>query len=208
MEEEENARVEWDRRYSEGSHYSLTPDPFLVSAYENFVAPSFPKPGRALDLAGGVGRHALFLAERGWDVTLMDISETGLAEAKRQAEQYNLPITFEQRDLTEGQLPVSVFDLILVFFYLERPLFPQIAAALNRGGILVYKTYTREQLKLGGGPTHPMHLLESNELLRAFSSLRILHYQETIVDKTVAELVARKEEHSAFGTHHQQVPNG
>src|SRR5271166_6643682 len=189
MEEEENARVEWDRRYSEGSHYSLTPDPFLVSAYENFVAPSFPKPGRALDLAGGVGRHALFLAERGWDVTLMDISETGLAE-------------------TEGQLPVSVFDLILVFFYLERPLFPQIAAALNRGGILVYKTYTREQLKLGGGPTHPMHLLESNELLRAFSSLRILHYQETIVEKTVAELVARKEEHSAFGTQHQQVPNG
>jgi len=190
---EENARIEWDRRYSEGSHHSLTPDPFLVSAYQDFIEPSFPKPGCALDLAGGVGRHALFLAERGWDVTLMDISDTGLAEARQQAEQRRLRITFEQRDLTEGQLLPATFDLILVFFYLERSLFPQIAAALKPGGILVYKTYTREQLKLGGGPTHPMHLLESNELLRAFADLRILQYQETIRDKAVAELVARKE---------------
>ena len=125
---EENARIEWDRRYSEGSHRSLTPDPFLVSAYEDFIAPSFPKPGRALDLAGGVGRHALFLAERGWDVTLMDISATGLAEAKRQAESRNLHVTLEQRDLTEWPLPPSAFDLILVFFYLERRLFSQIEA--------------------------------------------------------------------------------
>jgi len=190
---EDNARVEWDRRYGEGSHRSLTPDPFLLNAYEDFVAPSFPKPGFALDLAGGVGRHALFLAERGWDVTLMDISKTGLAEAQHQAEQRKLRITFEQCDLTEGQLPASAFDLILVFFYLERALFPQLAAALKPGGILVYKTYTREQLRLGGGPTHPMHLLESNELLHAFAGLRILHYHESIRDKAVAELVARRE---------------
>ena len=65
--------------------------------------------------------------------------------------------------------------------------------ALKSGGILVYKTYTREQLTLGGGPSHPMHLLESNELLRAFGSLRVLHYHESIRDKAVAELVARKE---------------
>src|SRR5271167_4612082 len=111
---EENVRIEWDRRYGKGSHHSLTPDPFLVSAYQNFIAPSFPKPGRALDLAGGVGRHALFLGERGWDVTLMDISDTGLAEAKHQAEQRNLQITFEGGDLTESELPALAFDLILV----------------------------------------------------------------------------------------------
>jgi tellurite methyltransferase len=70
---------------------------------------------------------------------------------------------------------------------------PQIADALRPGGILIYKTYTREQLKMVGGPTHPMHLLEPNELQGAFSQLRILHYVETIEDKAVAELVARKE---------------
>jgi hypothetical protein len=58
--------------------------------------------------------------------------------------------------------------------------------------LLVFKTYTREQLKLGGGPSHPMHLLEPNELLRAFGDMRVLHYRETVKDKAVAELVARK----------------
>lgn len=190
---EENSRIEWDRRYREGSHHSLTPDPFLVSAYEDFIAPRLPQPGRALDLAGGIGRHSLYLAERGWDVTLLDISEGGLAQAKRHAEERGLRITTEQQDLTESHLPISALDLVLVFFYLERPLFSQIAAALRPGGILLYKTYTCEQRNLSGGPTHPMHLLEKNELLRAFAALRILHYRETIKDKAVAEMVAQRE---------------
>jgi SAM-dependent methyltransferase len=190
---EENARIEWDRRHAEGSHSSLTPDPFFVSAYEQFVAPNFKYVGRALDIAGGIGRHAIHLAERGWLVTLMDISDVALKQARRHAEERDVHILAEQIDLTEAQLPASAFDLVLVFFYLERSLLPQIADALRPGGILIYKTYTREQLKMVGGPTHPMHLLEPNELQGAFSRLRILHYVEMIEDKAVAELVARKE---------------
>lgn len=190
---EENARIEWDRRHAEGSNSSLTPDPFFVSAYEQFVAANFKYVGRALDIAGGVGRHAVYLAERGWLVTLMDISDVALKQARRHAEERDVHILAEQIDLTEAQLPASAFDLILGFFYLERSLLPQIADALRPGGILIYKTYTREQLKMVGGPTHPMHLLEPNELQGAFSQLRILHYVETIEDKAVAELVARKE---------------
>jgi tellurite methyltransferase len=190
---EENARIEWDRRHAEGSHSPLTPDPFFVRAYEQFVAPNVKYVGRALDIAGGIGRHAVYLAERGWLVTLMDISDVALKQARRHAEERDVHILAEQIDLTEARLPASAFDLVLVFFYLERSLFPQIVDALRPGGILIYKTYTREQLKLGGGPTHPMHLLEPNELQGAFSQLRILHYVKTIEDKAVAELVARKE---------------
>ena len=58
--------------------------------------------------------------------------------------------------------------------------------------MLIYKTYTEEQQNLGGGPTHPMHLLQSRELKRAFPYLEILHYCETVAEKAVAELVARK----------------
>ncbi len=186
-------RTEWDRRYEAGSHQSLTPDPLLVSAYEEFIAPSFPQPARCLDLAGGVGRHAIFLAERGWNVTLLDVSPAGLDIAKREAGKRGLHIVAEQKDLSETPLPIANYDLVLNFFYLERTLFPQIAAALKAGGLLIFKTYTREQLRLGGGPSHPMHLLESNELLRAFAGFRVLHYRESIKDKAVAELVARKE---------------
>jgi len=189
---EENARIEWERRHAEGSHNSVTPDTFLISAYEQFVAPRLKYAGRALDIAGGVGRHAIYLAERGWLVTLMEISDVAVKQARRNAEERDLHIFAERVDLTEARLPASAFDLILVFFYLERSLWTQIASALRPGGILIYKTYTREQLKLGGGPTDPMHLLEANELRDAFPQLQILHYGETIKDKAVAELVARK----------------
>ncbi len=190
---EDNARVEWDRRHAERSHSSLTPDPFLISAYQRFVAPGIQHVGRALDIAGGVGRHAIYLAERGWLVTLMDVSDVAVKQAQHHAKERDVHILAVQLDLTEGQLPASAFDLILVFFYLERSLLPQIAGALRPGGTLIYKTYTREQLKLGGGPTHPMHLLEKNELREAFSHLQILHYAEMTKGKAVAELVARKE---------------
>lgn len=189
---EENARIEWDRRYGEGSHSSLTPDPFLVNAFEEFIAPAFPRGGYALDLAGGVGRHALFLADRGWQVTLIDVSAAALEQARSEAARRGLHIRTQPSDLTETPLPAATFDLILNFFYLERQLFRQIEAALKPEGVLIFKTYTRQQLQLGGGPTHPMHLLESNELLRAFEGLRVLYYRETMKDKAVAELVARK----------------
>lgn len=188
----DSERTAWDHRYREGSHQSLTPDPLLVSAYDEFIAPSFPQSGRCLDLAGGVGRHAIFLAERGWDVTMIEISPAGLDIAKREFAKRSLHISFEQADLTQTPLPSAAFGLVLNFFYLERTLFSQIAAALKPGGLLIFKTYTREQLRLGAGPSHPMHLLKSNELLRAFAELRILHYHESIKDKAVAELVAKK----------------
>jgi tellurite methyltransferase len=188
----EDARIEWNQRYDQGSHASLDPDPFFVRAYREFVEPRFKYVGRALDLAGGLGRHALYLAERGWLVTLMDTSDVALKQARRLAEQADLHIFAEQVDLTDAQLPEDAFDLIVVFFYLERSLFTQIAAALRPGGMLIYKTYTMEQQKVSGGPSHPMHLLQSGELKSAFGGLEILHYNETVTDKAIAELVARR----------------
>ena len=188
----ENERAAWDCRYREGTHSSLTPDPFMVSAYDEFIAPAFPRGGNALDLAGGVGRHAIWLAEHGWQVTLVDISPEGLAQATWEAGERGVSIACHEADLAIWPLPASAFDLILNFFYLERSLFAPIEGALKPGGILLFRTYTREQLKLSGGPTHPMHLLETNELLRAFLSMRVLHYRETFREKAIAELVAQK----------------
>ncbi len=173
-------RTAWDQRYKEGTHASVTPDPLLVSAYQEFIALAFPEAGCALDLAGGVGRHAIFLAERGWEVTMIDISPEALNLARQNADRRGLAIEMHEADLTRPPMPVSRFDLVLNFFYLERSLFPQMVTALKPGGMLVFKTYTRSQLKLGGGPSHPMHLLESNELLRVFAGLRILYYRESV----------------------------
>ena len=193
---ERDERTLWTRKYSEGSHASLEPDSFLISAYSEFIGGSIS--GSALDLAGGVGRHTLWLAERGWKVTLVDVSEVGIDRARKNLAKRRdkLPLSnvdFKILNLEKvSNLGHEQYDLILVFFYLQRELFPALISALRPDGFLIYKTYTTDQQRFPGGPSHPMHLLKPNELLRAFAALRILYYHETIRDKGLAELVARK----------------
>jgi SAM-dependent methyltransferase len=188
---ERDERTIWNRKYSEGSHGSKIADPFFVSACSEYLR-DVP-PGKALDVAGGVGRHALWLAERGWRVKLVDISEAGIELARKNMGEAASQVELEVVDLNQVRvLGREQYDLVLVFFYLQRELFPAVIHALNPGGLLLYKTYSTEQRRFEGGPSHPMHLLEPNELLKAFASLRVLHYHETVEGKGVAELAAVK----------------
>ncbi len=194
-----NEREIWNAKYADGSHRSLEPDPFLIEAYDSYLAPLLGESGlglRALDVAGGVGRHVIWLANHGWDMTMVDVSDEAIAIAKRNASGDKMKINFLAEDVNDfcARSQQEQFDLILVFFYLELALFPALIKLLKPNGVLLYKTYTVEQPKLrpGQGPTHPMHLLKQNELLRGFSSLEILFYRETVKDRGIAELVARK----------------
>jgi tellurite methyltransferase len=183
----------WNQKYSERSHSSLEPDPFLLNAYDEFLSGS--SPGVALDVAGGVGRHSVWLAQRGWRVKLLDISDVGIKQAMANAESTGTAasISLEVRNLNVMQdLGQEQCDLVIVFFFLQRELFPALISAIRPGGLLIYKTYTAEQKNFAGGPSHPMFLLEPNELLHAFSSMCVLHYHETVQQRGVAELVARK----------------
>src|SRR5690242_3035347 len=110
----------WDKKYSEGSHSSLAPDPFLLSVHAEFL--SERPPGSALDVAGGVGRHAIWLAERGWRVKLVDISGVGIALARENAARSAAAsaIVTELRDLNTAQdFGRELYDLIMVFFFLQ-----------------------------------------------------------------------------------------
>ena len=193
----ESERDAWNRRFAEGSHSSLEADPLLVSAYEAYIQPLLGDASRkrALDVAGGAGRHALYMAERGWQTTLIDVSEVGAEKARQNAAERGLRLDVRNQDLRFAELGSEACELVMVFFYLQRELFPALGRALAPGGILVYKTYTSEhpQLSGGKGPSHPMHLLQSNELLHAFPGLQVLYYRETVKDKGVAELIARKQ---------------
>src|SRR5690349_17090144 len=109
----------WNRKYREGSHSSLEPDPLLVRAYEECLAGR--SAGSALDVAGGVGRHALWLAEREWQVKLLDISEVGVELAKENAARLLGPgmdrVIAEVADLNSlHDLGREQYDLVLVFF--------------------------------------------------------------------------------------------
>src|SRR5262249_30644167 len=169
----------WNRKYAEGSHDSVEPEGLLVRTYTEYLAAR--PPGFALDVAGGTGRHAFWLARKGWRGKLIDISETGVALAHNRLEtrpaEAEAVLENEVADLnTVDDLGDKKYDLVLVFFYLQRELFPALAAALKPGGILIYQTYTTEQLHLPAGPHNPSFLLTPGELPNAFRSLEILHY--------------------------------
>jgi SAM-dependent methyltransferase len=185
----------WNKKYAEGSHDSVEPEALLVRVYTEYLAAR--PPGFALDVAGGTGRNAFWLARQGWRVKLMDISETGttLAHSRLETEPAEVKplVETEVADLnTMNDLGDEKYDLVLVFFYLQRELFPALAAALKPGGLLIYQTYTTEQLRLPAGPHNPSFLLKPGELSNAFRSLEILHYSERVAGKATAELVGRR----------------
>jgi tellurite methyltransferase len=198
-DEQKDAGKRWDQRYRETPGRWANPDPFLLRAFSEYILPLFSGGGSAVDLAGGAGRHAIWLARQSgertlWEVTLIDISETGVELAKQNAGPLASRVRFVVDDLTHFKASQTRFDVVMVFFYLERSIFPEIVKALRPGGLLIYKTLTSAQVKPAGGPKNPAYLLRPGELLQLTTGLRILHYQEAIAEQATAELVARKEE--------------
>ena len=195
----------WNQRYSESPSSWIEPDTFLISAYDEFLNDT--RPGTALDLAGGAGRNAVWLAERGWRVKLIDISDVALSLAREKFASAEQTSSSQPRAAAVpfGQLETEIvdlnsvndlgseqYDLVIAFYFLRGKLFPAIARALKPGGTLIYRTYTIDRMKVPGGPSDPKYLLQPNELLHAFPGLRVLHYREMLQGKAAAELVARQ----------------
>lgn len=183
----------WDERYRKGDHAGSEPDPFLVSC-RDWLEEFLPQHGKALDLAGGAGRNAVYLAGLGFDVTLVDASQVAARRAENLASRHNVPLRVVVADLERNGyvLNPESFDLVIVFFYLERALFPAIRSGVKPGGLIIYRTYTVDQQRYPGRPKHAMHLLRHNELLDEFRGYRILFYEEIVRGKGVAAIVARK----------------
>ena len=193
----DNERERWNQKYRESPGAWMVPDPFLARAFGEYILPLFPHRGSALDLAGGAGRHSIWLAQQGWEVTLIDISETGVEQARQNAGPLASHLHFVVDDLTHFKASQTefetAFEVVMAFFYLEREIFPEMVQAVRPGGLLVYKTYTLAQAKLAGGPKNPAHLLAPGEVLQLADGLRVLHYCTEVTEKSTAELVARKE---------------
>ena len=151
-----------------------------------------------LDLACGSGRNGLSLIESDMNVTFVDNSESALAEVFTKIQGENRYRHQCLRiDLEDGKFSLfdtRRFDVILVFKYLHRPLFPRIKSALSQGGLIFYETFTDEQ-KNFGRPKNPNYLLRDNELLENFGDWEIIDYFQGIKlnpHRAIASLVARK----------------
>jgi tellurite methyltransferase len=143
MSEEPSDRERWDAKYASDPEWSepREPDAFVLRALE-----LVPGGGRAVDLAGGNGRHALELARRGFEVELWDVSPVGLELARAAAARAGLPIRTRRVDLLLERPLFSAqpFELALVSNFRDRELLAELPRLLRPGGHLVYTHYTTE----------------------------------------------------------------
>lgn len=186
----ERDKVFWDTKYgTEAYIFGKEPVTFLREHIDVLSK------GKALDVAMGEGRNAVFLAKNGFEVDGCDISETAIKKALELAREMRVDIHAFAADLEIYRLPENTYDVISCFYYLQRDLFAQMKNALKPGGMIIYETYTTENLERGfDGPKNKDYLLQPNELLHAFKDLKIIYYREMVVDgkKAVASLIARK----------------
>ncbi len=186
-------RQRWDHRYATLLPQArLEPTPFVTACLSKL-----PERGLALDIAAGAGRHTIALAQHGLQVDAVDISEQGLRLARARALAAGLipgrQIQFIIADLERAWLPRRDYDVILVSFFLHRPLFSLIKDRLRPGGWLVYETFTLEQAKIfPHRPLRPDFLLQQGELRQAFGTFEILSYNEGLHNKkATAQLLGR-----------------
>lgn len=152
-----------------------------------------PRTGSVLDLACGGGRHVRWFLARGNRVTAVDRDLTGLDDLAPQDALRRLEADLE--DASPWPLAGSRFDAIIVTNYLYRPLFPDLAAALAPGGLLLYETFARGNERYGR-PRNPDFLLRPGELLdwlrgTEASRFRILGYEDLVIERPRPAAVQR-----------------
>jgi SAM-dependent methyltransferase len=155
----------WDRRYGDRELvWTSEPNRFLVGE-----AAALP-PGRALDVACGEGRNAVWLAERGWEVTGVDFSEVGLEKAHELARARGVQVHWVAADLLGYTPEPGAFDLVLVF-YLQVPaaqrraIVRTVADAVAPGGLFLLGAHDSSNLEHGhGGPQNPAVLYSAGDV--------------------------------------------
>jgi SAM-dependent methyltransferase len=164
-------RAKWDERYRAGDA------PTEASAIVVGLDGALPRRGRALDAGGGAGRHAIWLAQRGLDVTVADGSTEGLRLAEARATRVGASIATALVDFDEAPPPPGPWDLVLCFHFLHRGLLASMPTLLAPGGVLVVVQPTRKNLERHEHP-RARFLLDDGELPRLVAPLAITRYDE------------------------------
>ncbi len=155
--------------------------------------------GRALDVACGDGRNALYLAQLGYMVDAIDVSDVAIGALRRAVQQRGLAMTIAPRvvDLEREPLPAGPYDVIVTLNFLQRDLFGPLQDALAPGGLLLYETLGQAHVDELGNDFNPDFLVAPGELLAAFDGLEVVAQREGVVERSgaprgVASLVARR----------------
>ncbi|MFL6100177.1 MAG: class I SAM-dependent methyltransferase [Actinomycetales bacterium] len=170
----------WDDRYAEAGgdkhEHAISdgPDPTVVEVVSALA------PGRALDVAAGRGRHALWLAAQGWQVTAVDWSHVGLDLGRAHQPPEAVPIEWVTADVSTWDPEHAAYDLVLcAFVHLDLAIYARIRRWLGPTGHLVVVGHALRNLTDGhGGPTNPAYLHTVDQLRTVADGLTIERLEE------------------------------
>lgn len=185
-------RDRWNARYADGTYESRRhPSPFLAQN-----AQALPDNGRALDLACGAGRNAIYLARRGLAVDAVDISRVALERGR--AIGGELPIRWIECDLDDGFQASVDYEVIVNIRYVNLPLVSMLVESLRPGGVLVIEQHLVTDAEVVG-PKNPAFRVSRGQLGGVASGMTVEQIDEGVFDDpdgrraALARLVARKQ---------------
>ena len=173
----------WNERYTQG----FEPFPDLPAAWLVEHRELLSGGGRALDVACGDGRNALYLARCGYEVDAIDASDVAIDALRAAAQERGLQIAPRVVDLEREPLPDGPYDAIVTTNFLQRDLFGPLQQALAPGGLLFYETLGQAHVVQLGRSFNPAYLLEEGELLRAFGDLEVIDHFEGVAERSGGE---------------------
>lgn len=187
-----DSKTQWDEKYSRPTFiFGKSPVPFLAENYQYI-----PFEGTVLDMGMGEGRNAVFLAQKGYKVTGVDISSIAVKKSYLLAQEFGVKIKGVVASLKNYKIPPNSFDAIICFYFVDRSLVERMKSWLKPGGVLIFEAYTSRQksLKSQGESSPEDEYLREQELLKLFPGMRVLKYEEPLHEKEFrSSIILRKE---------------
>jgi tellurite methyltransferase len=170
----------WDAKFNRPTYiFGKRPAEFLSQNYHYL-----PFEGSVLDMGMGEGRNAVFLAQKGFKVTGVDISSVAIKKSHLLAKEYGVKIKTTAASMKDYSIAPNSFDAIICFYYVDRELIDKIKTWLRPGGILIYEAFTiRQRIHPAQRHDPEDYFLKDQELLSAFKGMRILKYEEPLHEK-------------------------
>ena len=156
-----------------------------ISNWVKYCLKKIPnKKGYVLDLACGKGRHSVFLSNLGYNVLSVDIDENSLSCFDGKLIKKKI---IDVENINNWPLEKKTFYLVLVTNFLNRKIFPLIINSIDKGGYLIYETFSEGHQYIGK-PTNPKYILKPRELINLTNKMRLIEYEDIYINNPSSHL--------------------
>ena len=187
------SREAWEKRYKALDYQpNMKPVPFLVEMIQGLP------PGQAICLAAGTGRNAIFLAQSGYQVTAIDISQAALHWCDEMSNKLGVEVKTLEADLLAFDFGNEIWDLATNLYFYEPAIFQGLKQAIRPGGHILFQTYSKAQKNFEKGPNNDAFLVHPKELEIEFRDWELLYFEEKEYTdeqnkkESVIQMLARK----------------